>query len=162
MSICAIQSKDSEWKARGEGTGIQYITTARGHKVLQWRNILNDINKNNLIEFIVDEWKLEGNWKLLGGNILYVTSQANCWKITQDGFEEVEELMCTHKEADTESSYSCSPCSQVPIWRRKCLCSLCLFCITNTSAFIAKVSNKEQSYICGYINSALCTGTPGF
>ena len=59
------------------------------------------INKNYLTAFIVDEWKSGGNRKPIGGKMLYVTSHPNCWKIIQDGFEGVEELMCTHEEADT-------------------------------------------------------------
>ncbi len=67
----------------------------------QWKNFLKEImNKNSLIHFIVEQWKMEESRK----KILFVTCQKKCYKVDVNRVQPVEEsedLVCEHEEADT-------------------------------------------------------------
>ena len=52
----------------------------------------------------MNEWQLEHNRKKLEGNILYTKCMERCVNITGDAVEDVEELICTQEEADTQVS----------------------------------------------------------
>ena len=87
--------------ARGLCEG-RYEIIAPGEKVTQWKNVLKEImNKNSLIHFIVEQWKMEESRKKIGNRILYVTCQENCYRIDVNGVQPVEDLFCEHEEADT-------------------------------------------------------------
>lgn len=50
---------------------------------------------------MAEEWKRQQNRKKLNGKTLYVTCECQCWKINEDGSEEVPELISCQEEADT-------------------------------------------------------------
>ena len=52
----------------------------------QWKNVLKEItNKNSLIHFIVEQWKMEESRKKIGNKILFVACQEKCYKIDVNG-----------------------------------------------------------------------------
>lgn len=94
--------KSCERQQRGE---CHTVTEPRkimpSQKVRQWKDFLSDGgNKMSLIEFFVRMWKTEECQEKLDGKVLYVTSGAECYRITKDSFSEVNELHCTQEEAD--------------------------------------------------------------
>ena len=50
---------------------------------------------------MAEEWKRQQNREKLNGKTLYVTCECQCWKINEDGSEEVPELISCQEEADT-------------------------------------------------------------
>lgn len=94
--------KNLERTRRGatEGTIFRHITP--GHSVQQWRKFLAcPFNKESLIQVVVEEWKHAKNREKIAGKDVYVTVKEKCYKITQSGSEEIEELRTTQEEADT-------------------------------------------------------------
>ena len=94
--------KNLERTRRGATDGTAFKHIAPGHSVQQWRKFLAcPSNKESLVQVVVEEWKHAKNSKKFIGKDVYVTVKDKCYKITQSGSEEIEELKTTQEEADT-------------------------------------------------------------
>ncbi|KAI8521965.1 hypothetical protein Bbelb_017190 [Branchiostoma belcheri] len=94
--------KNAERCKRGSSTALQYKTITGGHKVTQWRKFLcSSTNKSSLIKFVVEAWKQPSYREKLGSKALYATIEDTCFRLTKYEVAEVEELHCSHEEADT-------------------------------------------------------------
>ena len=70
--------------------------------VKQWRMFLSEVkNKPSLIKFISREWRAEQCRGRLTGKTLFVTAESECWKITEEGSENVVELTSNQEETDS-------------------------------------------------------------
>ncbi len=104
-----IATKNVERNKRGKG-GVQLTTIYnKGQKVpIQWKKFMScGKNKEALVEFLFDQWKSFATNEL-GRHELCVTHGKKCHhrissSVTtlQIVYEEVFELFCDHKEADT-------------------------------------------------------------
>ena len=78
---------------------FQNITSSR--ILRQWRGFLSKSNhKNNLITFMVNEWRKEEYRDRLKGKILHATTNEKCYRITSNDENDEPELMCMQKGAD--------------------------------------------------------------
>ena len=97
-----VSIKNAERKKRNTVPGTQFKNICAGHIIQQWRRFLGeDTNKTALISFLVSEWQEEVYRTKLQSKILYVTCEDQCYKITPQHVEIVDDLKCTHEEADT-------------------------------------------------------------
>jgi hypothetical protein len=93
--------KNIERQLRGSGSGIVVTSITATQIIRQRKNFLAQIsNKTNLISFLVSEWKKTKYTGKLGNKILFLTSDENCYRITQNSCQEMQELRSTHEEAD--------------------------------------------------------------
>ena len=96
-----LSVKNLERQLRGEEHGRRLQNIAPSQLVRQWRAFLSQTsNKANLIEFLVRMWRQEQYRCKLGNKLMYVTVGDECFVITKDGSEEVEDLKSTQEEAD--------------------------------------------------------------
>lgn len=94
--------KDAERRFRGDDLRFQVARITTSRIVRQWRKFLAQVrNKTSLIKFLAEEWKRQQYREKLNGKTLYVTRECQCWKITEEGSEEVPELISCQEEADT-------------------------------------------------------------
>lgn len=97
-----LSIKGMERERRCSDTANQFKNISPGHRVQQWRRFLSSsTNKTSLIEFINKEWKEPSYRQKLNGKILFTTCGSTCILLTEEAWENVEELECTHEEADT-------------------------------------------------------------
>ena len=66
-----------------------------------------------LIEFIANQWKEPQYRKKLENKILYVISGSRCTKISMEGAQDCQELLCTQEEADTRILLHCQHASNM-------------------------------------------------
>lgn len=95
--------KTAERINRGSSQGIVFHEIKSGHRIKNYKRLLTSTeSKAKLTKFLADSWKNEKNRELLGNTTLLVTSEEQCFQITQKEVKEVEELATTgHEEADT-------------------------------------------------------------
>ena len=97
-----ISIKNIERVECGSQASISFSQIAHGHRIKQWRNFLyNSQNKTRLFEFLVSDWSSERQRKKLNGKDVYVTLSDICKHLTEEMVCEVDDLKCTHEEADT-------------------------------------------------------------
>lgn len=93
--------KNGERTIRGEVAEVQLSHISATQLVKQWRMFLSEVkNKPSLIKFISREWRAEQCMGRLKGKTLFVTAESKCWKITEEGSENVVELTGNQEEAD--------------------------------------------------------------
>lgn len=101
-SYRAVSIKDLERSKRSKGQTLTFQNIAPGHRIQQWRKLLSSsANKENLIEFLVNEWQKPKNVEKLQQKVLFVTVGALCFKISSAGSVAVPDLSSTQEEADT-------------------------------------------------------------
>ena len=67
-----------------------------------WKRLVADIERmNKLAKYLADSWKEEGSREKLGNTTLVVKSVDQCFQITTEGVNEIDELRATQEEADT-------------------------------------------------------------
>jgi len=94
--------KTAERQNRGSDDGISFKEIKSGHKIINWRRLLQSSDsKNKLTKFPVENWQTETKRQLLGSKTLFVTYEEKCIKINTTGVDEVNELASNHEEADT-------------------------------------------------------------
>lgn len=94
--------KNAERSGRGSGGSTQWKNIAPGHNVVQWRKLLsNSESKTALIQFFVDQWKLAESRAMLQDKQFITTCGETCYCLNEEGWNTVEELKCSHEEADT-------------------------------------------------------------
>lgn len=94
--------KNAERSGRGSGGSTQWKNIAPGHNVVQWRKLLsNSESKTALIQFFVDQWKLAESQAMLQDKQFITTCGETCYCLNEEGWNTVEELKCSHEEADT-------------------------------------------------------------
>ncbi|KAK3730477.1 hypothetical protein QZH41_014705 [Actinostola sp. cb2023] len=97
-----VSIKNAERTMRGEVAGVQLSDISATQLVKQWRKFLSEVkNKTSLIKFISQEWRGEECTGRLRGKTLFVAAESECWKITEEGSENVAELKSNQEEADT-------------------------------------------------------------
>lgn len=81
-----ISIKNLEREKRGAERGNEYRNTRNENQVQQWRRFLsNPENKQQLIHFIVNEWRKERSSSKLAGKKLYDTAGVECYEISSGG-----------------------------------------------------------------------------
>ena len=91
-----------EREKRGAEFGNEFRNIQSEHKVQQWRKfLLNPKNKKAFIEFVVKEWRRDKHRTKLTGKVLFVTCESDCYEITSQAADIVDELNSTQEEADT-------------------------------------------------------------
>ena len=94
--------KNAERCNRGSGSRTQVKRIIPGHKIKQWRKLLDcSINISSLISFLVDEWKSTENREKLSNKTLYVTNKEACYRLGPEGWEDIKDLTSSQEEADT-------------------------------------------------------------
>jgi len=96
--------KELERKKRGESGGITFQEVRSGHKIINWRRLLQSSDaKYKLTKFIMDSWKEEINVcsRLNASQNLYATYGDKCIKFSPEGFHDAPELYSNQEEADT-------------------------------------------------------------
>ena len=94
--------KQTERTLRGSDQGIRFTSIVLGHKIQQWRRLLQcGVSKMNLIAFILEQWQQPQKRQLLGLTTLFITSREKCFRINSDSVSGVTELKTTQEEADT-------------------------------------------------------------
>ncbi|KAK3747382.1 hypothetical protein QZH41_002637 [Actinostola sp. cb2023] len=97
-----VSIKNAERTMRGEVAGVHLSDISATQLVKQWRKFLSEVkNKTSLIKFISQEWRGEECTGRLRGKTLFVAAESECWKITEEGSENVAELKSNQEEADT-------------------------------------------------------------
>ena len=94
--------KNVEREKRRSALGNEFRNIQPEHKVQQWKKFLmNPKNKKAFTSFMAKEWRTDKYKRKLTGKTLYVTCGDECYQISSEATEAVEELVSTHKEADT-------------------------------------------------------------
>ena len=94
--------KNAERDKRGAEFGNEFRNIQSEHKVQQWKKfLLNPKNKKVLTEFVVKEWRRDKYRTKLTGKVLFVTCESDCYEITSQAANIVDEFNCTQEEADT-------------------------------------------------------------
>lgn len=94
--------KSAERLSRGSKEGIVFNQIRPGHKIKNWRRLLScSESKNNLTQFLAESWKEKKRRHKLSGKTMFVTCGSQCIRLTCDGWQVIEDLECTHEEADT-------------------------------------------------------------
>ena len=94
--------KNAETEKRGAEFGNEFRNIQSEHKVQQWRKfLLNPKNKKAFKEFVVKEWRRDKYRTKLAGKVLFVTCESDCYEITSQAANIVDELNSTQEEADT-------------------------------------------------------------
>jgi len=93
--------KDGERDLRGREDSHQFQTITSSQILRQWRGFLSKgNNKNNLITFMVNEWRKDEYRDRLKGKILHATTNEKCSRITSNDENDEQKLMCMQEEAD--------------------------------------------------------------
>ena len=96
-----VSVKNTE-RSRRKNTTIEYSSIKADHPIKQWLKFLGSSkNKTALIEFLFEHWQKEDYRNLLGNKEMYLACEEVCVRITVDSVTNIEELSCTHEEADT-------------------------------------------------------------
>ena len=91
-----ISIKNAERRKGGAEMGNEYRSIQADHRVQQWRRFLsNPENEQQLIHFIVNDWRKELCRVKLAGKKLYATTGEECYEILSDGSVLCEELRPT-------------------------------------------------------------------
>ena len=94
--------KNAEREKRGAEFGNECRNIQSEHEVQQSRKfLLNPKNKKAFTEFVVKEWRRDKYRTKLTGKVPFVTCESDCYEITSQAANIVEELNSTHEEADT-------------------------------------------------------------
>ena len=94
--------KTTERKDRGEATGVAHGNIVVGQKIQQWRRLLrSSARKAALIKFLCQAWRNDPYPEKLGSKLLFITCGKQCFNVTKDGSEVVDELTTSQEEADT-------------------------------------------------------------
>ena len=95
----SIKNTERERRAKNELVFKNIIST---NPIKQWNQFLsNGQNKEQLINFICDQWKQSELLQLIGDKMFYVTSINQCYRLFNNQSSVVSDLECCHKEADT-------------------------------------------------------------
>ena len=82
--------------------GLAHGNIIAGQKIQQWRRLLrSSASKTALIKFLCQAWRNNPYPEKLGSKLLYITCEKECFKVTKDGSEVVDELATSQEEADT-------------------------------------------------------------
>ncbi|KAL2098309.1 hypothetical protein ACEWY4_007516 [Coilia grayii] len=105
--------KNAERSRRGSGGSTQWKNIAPGHTVMQWRKLLSDAeSKTSLIQFLVNQWKQEESRAKLQGKQLMTSCGETCYCLSEEAWDIVEELKCSHEEADTRMLFHANHASK--------------------------------------------------
>ena len=100
--------KNAEREQRGAEFGNEFRNIQSEHKVQQWRKVLlNPKNKKDFTEFVVKGWRRDTYRTKLTVKVLFVTCESDCYEITSQAANIVDELNSTQEEAYS----TCSSCS---------------------------------------------------
>ena len=106
--LIAIQSGNASSRQKCEDRGVA-SNLAHGsivvcHKIQWWRRLVRiSWSKTALIKFLCQAWKNDPYPEKLGSKFLFITCGKQCFKITKDGFEVVDEIATSQEEADTRT-----------------------------------------------------------
>ena len=85
--------KSTEHEGRGEDTGLTHVSSVAGQMIQQWRRLL--------IKFLFQAWRNDTYPEKLGSKLLFITCGKQCFKVTKDGSEVVDELTTSQEKANT-------------------------------------------------------------
>lgn len=95
--------KAAERTQRGADRGISFSQIIPGHKIRNWRRLLAcPESKAKLTNFFASDWQENQERRdQLQGKVIFVTAEERCFKISPAAASEVDDLKCSHEEADT-------------------------------------------------------------
>ena len=94
--------KSAERIKRGSTEGIAFSNIMLGHKINNWRRLISCTeSKNKFTAFLAESWKEQKFRENLGRKCMFVTSSDMCIKLTESGWQEIDDLQSTQEEADT-------------------------------------------------------------
>jgi len=93
-----LSIKNAEREKRGAEMGNEYRSIRPDHRAQQCQNLES---KQQLIHFIVNEWRKKRCNAKLAGKKLYATAGEECYEISSDGPVLCKELRSTQEEVDT-------------------------------------------------------------
>ena len=92
--------KSAERIQRFSIEGIAYSNIMPGHKIKNWRRLLSCTESKNIFtDFLAESWKEQKFREKLGRKCMFVTDR--CIKLTESGWQEIDNLQSTQEEADT-------------------------------------------------------------
>ena len=89
--------KTAEREDRGVASGLAHGSFVVSHKIQWWKRLL----RSALIKFLCQAWRNDPYPEKLGSKLLFITCGKQCFKVTKDGSEVVDELATSQEEADT-------------------------------------------------------------
>ena len=96
-----ISIKNAERQERSD-SGVLLGSISAGQMIFRWMSILRCSSaKTAIIKFLCDEWKKPSYLTKLGGKVMYITCQEDCFKIDREGTTSIPELATPQEEADT-------------------------------------------------------------
>ena len=69
-------------------------------------------SKTALIKFLCQAWRNDTYLEKLGSKLVFITCEKQCFKVTKDGSEVVEEIATSKGEADTRTLLHTKNCFQ--------------------------------------------------
>ena len=94
--------KTTEREDRRVASGLANGSIVVGHKIQGWRRLLRrSASKTSLIKFLCQAWRNDPYPERLGSKLLFITCGKQCFKVTKDGSEVVDEFNTSQGEADT-------------------------------------------------------------
>ena len=94
--------KSTERIQCGSTEGITFSNIMPGHKIKNWRRLLSCTeSKNKLTAFLTESWKEQKFREKLGRKCMFVTFIDRCIKLTESGWQEIDDLQSAQEEADT-------------------------------------------------------------
>ena len=94
--------KSAERIQRGSTEGIAFSNIMPCHKINNWRRLLSCTeSKNKLTAFLAESWKEQKFREKLRRKCMFVTSSDRYIKLTDSGWQDIDDLQSTREEADT-------------------------------------------------------------
>ena len=96
--------KTTECEDREVASGLAHGSVVVSHKIQWWRRLLrSSASKNALIKFLCQAWRNDTYPEKLGSELLFITCGKQCFKVTKDGSEVVDELAAFQEKAYTRT-----------------------------------------------------------
>ena len=94
--------KTTEHEDRGVASCLAHGSVVVGHKIQWWRRLLrSSASKNAIIKFLCQAWRNDPYPEKLGSKLIFITCGKQCFKVTKDGSEVVDDLATFQEEANT-------------------------------------------------------------
>ena len=96
--------KTTEHQDRGVASCLAHGSIVVSTKIQWWRRLLrSSASKTALIKFLCQAWRNDPYPEKLGSKLLFITCGKQCFKVTKDGSEAIDDLATCQEEANTRT-----------------------------------------------------------
>ena len=96
--------KTTEHEDRIVASDLAHSSIVVDHKIQWWRRLLrSSASKTSLIKFLCQAWRNDPYPERLGSKLLFITCGKQCFKVTKDGSEVIDDLATFQEEASTRT-----------------------------------------------------------